>query len=331
MHIDSVRELKASLIKNQVQPLAVGPLRISALGIASRSVATLDPTPRTIALGISTKGQGDFRLAVRVQNRALMDSAHVRAIVQQSKGEAEVQYIGRLVKRAPWEQTRQRPLLIGSSIGHFRITAGTLGCFVKLRSDGSARILSNNHVLADENSGKKGDVIIQPGQFDGGKKGKDAVGALDRFVRLIAGQPNFVDAAIATVRKAIKFNANTLRGVGKLIGVRPAPLEVGDFVSKVGRTTDVTRGRVTAIELDNVVVGYDIGNVRFDNQIEIEGAETGPFSQGGDSGSLIVDGDLKAAALLFAGGDEGGANGQGLTFANPIESVFDALAVDLLT
>ena len=47
-------------------------------------------------------------------------------------------------------------------------------------------------------------------------------------------------------------------------------------MSKVGRTTGKTLGRVTAFELDNVVVGYDIGNLRFDNQIEIEGAGTTP-------------------------------------------------------
>lgn len=39
--------------------------------------------------------------------------------------------------------------------------------------------------------------------------------------------------------------------------------------------------------------------------------------------------DLQAIGLLFAGGDEGGSNGKGLTFANPIEAVVDALRVDL--
>jgi hypothetical protein len=37
--------------------------------------------------------------------------------------------------------------------------------------------------------------------------------------------------------------------------------------------------------------------------------DAGPFSRGGDSGSLVVDADNKAVALLFAGGDQGGANG----------------------
>jgi hypothetical protein len=53
-------------------------------------------------------------------------------------------------------------------------------------------------------------------------------------------------------------------------------------------------------------------------------------SQGGDSGSLIVDADRKAVAILFAGGDLGGSNGKGLTFANPIDAVLKALKIELL-
>jgi hypothetical protein len=34
-------------------------------------------------------------------------------------------------------------------------------------------------------------------------------------------------------------------------------------------------------------------------------------------------------ALLFAGSDQGGANGQGLTYANPIQTVLDSLSLEL--
>ena len=76
-----------------------------------------------------------------------------------------------MTKRAalPWYQKMTRPLRIGASIGHFKITAGTLGAFVRSRDDGSVLILSNNHVLANENKAKKGDHILQPGDFDGGQ------------------------------------------------------------------------------------------------------------------------------------------------------------------
>ena len=104
---------------------------------------------------------------------------------------------------------------------------------------------------------------------------------------------------------------------------------MGDVVHKVGRTTGVRHGRVTAFELDGVAVEYDLGVISFDDQIEIEGAGNRAFSDAGDSGSLIVDDQMRAAALLFAGGDHGGSNGKGLTYANPIGAVLKALKVKL--
>jgi hypothetical protein len=89
---------------------------------------------------------------------------------------------------------------------------------------------------------------------------------------------------------------------------------------------------VTAFELDNVIVGFpQLGNLRFDQQIEIEGEGEEAFAAGGDSGSLIVAGDQRAVALLFAASDTGGNNGKGLTYANPIRALLDALGVDLVT
>src|SRR5882672_1410372 len=154
MQIDSVRELKAFALKQQVKPLVASASKLSALALAARPASDVDPVQRTLAVGIMHKGANNYHLAVRIQTRALENSAQVEAIRKQAKGEVDVRYIGRVVKRAaPWNQSRQRPLLIGTSIGHFRITAGTLGCFAKLRSTGDPRILSNNHVLADENKG----------------------------------------------------------------------------------------------------------------------------------------------------------------------------------
>ena len=81
--------------------------------------------------------------------------------------------------------------------------------------------------------------------------------------------------------------------------------------------------------MDNVVVGYDAADLRFDDQVEVESTGTGPFSQGGDSGSMIVNGSRQAVALLFAGSDTGGSNGLGLTYANPFAEVLKRLEVAL--
>ena len=251
-------------------------------------------------------------------------------ITKQAKGEEDVRYVGRVSKRAaPSYQQRQRPLLIGCSIGHFAITAGTLGCFVKPRTGSELLVLSNNHVLANENRGKRGDAIVQQATLDGGKVPADVVAKLGDFIRMKKRGANFVDCALGELAAGIRSETTKLRGLGKLSGLGDAFLDEGTEVAKLGRTTGLTRGRVTAFELDNVVVGYDIGNLRFDDQVEIEGAGDGPFSDGGDSGSLIVGKDKRGVALLFAGSDQGGAHGQGLTFANPLRAVLDALKVDL--
>jgi hypothetical protein len=102
--------------------------------------------------------------------------------------------------------------------------------------------------------------------------------------------------------------------------VRATPLESGELVWKVGRTTGLTQGMVSATELDDLTVQYDIGDLVFDDQIEIGPAVPGqPFSMGGDSGSLIVDAQRNAVALLFAGNDVDA------TYANPIAAVLSGV------
>ena len=138
-----------------------------------------------------------------------------------------------------------------------------------------------------------------------------------------------MDGAVASIDGGIEFDHRTLTGLGKLAGLGDPILADNDAVAKLGRTTGLTKGRVTAFELDNVVIQYDAGALKFDSQIEIESTEADPFSQGGDSGSLIVDAERRAVAILFAGSDQGGSNGHGLTYATPIHSVLDALKVNL--
>ncbi|RAK63409.1 hypothetical protein [Phenylobacterium kunshanense] len=344
MQLDSVRALKAQLTSQIVEPTVTAALTEGRFGVRSHSARKALGPVRAMALGIARRGK-DYQLAVRLQRRSLEeDERMIRAISEEARGEVDVRYVGRLfaldraprrgragvpvAAAAPWHRQEQRPLLIGSSIAHYRVTAGTLGAFVRRRADGQLAILSNNHVLANENAARIGDPILQPGPYDGGTSA-DQAGALLDFVRLRRGVANFVDAAISSMDGSIGWNASQLTGLGTLGGLRQDPLDAGDRVAKVGRTTGVTWGTVTAVELDGVVVGYDSGNLSFDNQIEIEGAGPRAFSAGGDSGSVIVDADMRACALLFAGGDVGGSNGKGLTYANPIGRVMDDLAVSL--
>lgn len=342
MHLDSVRELKAELIGSPAAAAARGaPLTafadlVMSAGAARRAqqTRTADPLPRTVALGVARRGRRDYRLAVRVQRRSVLTTGYIEILRRRARSEVDVRYVGyvgKLKAARPPAQTRQRPLRIGLSIGHYAITAGTLGAFVRRRDSGEPRILSNNHVLANENRARRDDPVLQPGAYDGGRIPRDRVGGLAEFVRLSKSRVNYVDCALATIDAPVRFTPDAIRGHGKLRGVLADPVDVDEIVAKLGRTTGFTRGRVTAFELDNVVVGYDAGNLRFDDQIEIEGADSGPFSDGGDSGSVIFTATgHQAVALLFAGGDTGGSNGAGLTYANPIATVLGRLRAELL-
>jgi hypothetical protein len=335
MKLDSARELKASLNESVIVPLATSVATRASLGVAAQPMAATSAVPPTMALGVTRKGKGDYALAVRVQKRGLENSPQIGTIKKLAKGEVDVRYIGQVTKlpttTIPAQQKLTRPLKIGISVGHFKITAGTLGGFVRGLNDGTVMIVSNNHVLANENRAKRGDAILQPGPYDQGRNPADRVATLTRFVRLKRAGANAVDAAVATIDSGIKSNAGTLTGLGgRLTGVGDPILDEAVPVGKVGRTTGTTKGRVVTFELDNLYVNYDIGTLRFDNQIEVEGEGDEPFSRGGDSGSLIVDGNRRAVALLFAGSDHGGSNNKGLTYANPIDAVLRALKVELL-
>lgn len=364
MRLDSARSLKQELLNEVVAPMAVMADRVRAAGVtaveraigpslrgvfalSARSLASIPDVQRSVALGVAPSGKGQYRLAIRVQRPALMASDMVQRLVERAKGEADVRMIGRLDKRGgrrapavtaaavtPWYRTNARPLVIGASIAHVRVTAGTTGAFVQRGQ--AVYVLSNNHVLANEDDAKAGDWVLQRAPYDGGKDPKDRVARLRFWVRFKGNRSNHVDAALARIEPGIAHDANLLRGIAngadrRLAGLGPEFVDEGETVYKVGRTTGATKGRVTAFDLDNVVVSYDLGNLRFDDQIEIEGSGKQPFSDGGDSGSLIVDADMRAVGLLFAGGDSGGTNGLGLTYANPIHRVLEDLRCTLLS
>lgn len=361
MHLDSAQSLKQQLMGSLVTPFATradavaraGPRAITAsaavhsmlgaaasFGIGAGPLEKTSGVHRSIALGVAPHGRNEFRLAVRLQRSALRNSDLVERIRKEAKGEVDLRIVGRIDKRAtaaasgvPWHQRKTDPMTMGASIGHWRVTAGTIGAFV--RRAGTVYVLSNNHVLANEDRGAAGDAIVQPGTLDGGRRPADVVAKLRRWVRFKKSASNHVDVALAALNAGIEYDATLLRAIaGKrhrhLVGLGPEFLDEGVVVYKVGRTTGATKGRVTAFDLDNLVVRFDIGNLRFDNQIEIEGTGTRAFSDGGDSGSLIVDAEMRAVALLFAGSDTGGRNDMGLTFAAPIHKVLSAVNATLL-
>ena len=72
----------------------------------------------------------------------------------------------------------------GVSIGHYQVTAGTLGAVVFDKETGEPLLLSNNHVLANSNQATIGDAIMQPGTTDHGLRPDDVVAKLHRYEAL---------------------------------------------------------------------------------------------------------------------------------------------------
>jgi hypothetical protein len=163
---------------------------------------------------------------------------------------------------------------------------------------------------------------LQPGTLDiGADPGQNyfwKVGTVANYWTLSESGPNVIDAAIS--RTDFSQAQSYQFGIGEPNPVR-AEAYIEEPVEKSGRTTGVTYGSVTSINV-SVKVAYGEGCPEYDfvDQVAISGTPP-PFSDHGDSGSAILDSTtLAPVALLFAGGPT-------TTFANNIGHVYDDLDV----
>lgn len=264
----------------------------------------------------------------------------------------DVQQVG-IIRALQNRTDRWRPAPGGVSIGHANITAGTSGCLVA--KEGQAFILSNNHVLANSGRAKIGDFIFQPGTYDGGKQPDDQIAVLEDFVpiqfdfeipncpatKLLAKilnkfllsidskqrfkavklatclptrqATNLVDCAIARPLSD-DLVVNQILDIGFPLGA--AESELGMEVQKSGRTSELTTGKITQVNM-TVRVLYGTALATFEDQLAGD-----LLSEGGDSGSAVLNKNNQVVGLLFAGGE-------GITIFNRIQNVTKALEVSL--
>lgn len=261
--------------------------------------------------------------------------------------------------RAINKTTKIRPCPMGTSGGHYKITAGTNGELLIDRKTGKVCIGTNNHVAANSNDAKIGDPYFQPGPYDGGKS-SDKIGSLLKFIpikfqsnspepdgcklakiigclytlpfnliaKTLGRKSRLVHAVISQetnlVDAAMVLVDNQVDVLAEILGIgRPKgtgdPV-LGEKVQKSGRTTcHTTNGLVVGIEA-TLDVEYAEGKIAiFEEQIIIEGEG---FSAGGDSGSLVLNMDGVAKGKLFAGGGN-------YTVANKISHYLNLLEATL--
>lgn len=191
--------------------------------------------------------------------------------------------------------SRSRPLFGGISIGHYKVTAGTLGAAVSFDSTKDATfLLSNNHVLANTNAAKIGDSIIQPGPADKGSNSSDLVAKLAHFHPIsFSGSSNQVDAAIAKVEENVSVKY-CVKSIGEPEEITAAKIDM--LVEKSGRTTGHTFGTVVSLD-ETTKVKMGNSTAIFRDQIALTA-----MSFPGDSGSILFErGTKKPIGLLFAG------------------------------
>jgi hypothetical protein len=349
------RAVELAVVRELVQPFhALSPdaqaQEIAAfVGLQERSNEELFRVPEVLATGVGLTPRGRLALHIYTRDGTIPDlpaalegvpvvitpaepfvalqelssgdlsRAHAPGVERRESSASEEDEINR---RSRFD----RPVPIGVSTGHTASTAGTIGALV---TNGTSRYaLSNHHVFAAGGAAEIGDVLLQPGPFDGGVSPADAIGTLAALepINYSLFANNRIDAALALTDDVDYRTPEDGYGAPRTTPVTAIP---GTRVKKYGRTTGLTQGTVQTINA-TVNVRYRNDVARFVGQVIVCCA----VSAGGDSGSLIVlddvdeDGeegsdDRKPVGLLFAG------NGN-FTIANPIEEVLDAFDVRIV-
>jgi hypothetical protein len=325
---DNLRAAKESAVAQFLSKEPAGPI----MAFAAHS----NPKNNVVGVGIGRKiknGKATARHSVRFYVKRKLDvkSIDKRFLLPKKIGNVPTDVIEtgefRPFGDPSAERAYKRPAQPGCSVG-FQFTgsqagtvmAGTFGAVVEV--NGIRYILSNNHVLANQNALPIGSAIFQPGLLDKNAPGKDAIAKLAKFVPLKASGSNKVDCALAKVDAGKLISPIVMDKVGALKSALPITAAVAMKVEKTGRTTGYTTGTVTDVAA-TMKVTYDLGVLTFTDQILIIGG-TEAFSDAGDSGSLIVDRKTKrATGLLFAGSASH-------TIANHMEDVLDALKATIV-
>jgi len=260
--------------------------------------------PNVVAVGIAEKESGgrltgELALAFYVEEKRDVPPAEavpemIPLALVANGVPTDVIALGRITPEA---LVQRSPIVPGFSIGHPSVTAGTLGALLGPRT--RPRLLSNSHVLANSGLAAVGDAIVYPGPMDGGDAA-DVIAHLSHVLPFVGGGAfvNTMDVAVATAAPDRRADLRSRIG---LLGIVPSGTAVarrGTKVVKVGRTTGLTHGEVRDVNFRFVLdYGGVVGSVGFTDQVLCT-----RYTDGGDSGSLVLEeGSGRAVGLHFAG------------------------------
>ncbi len=215
-------------------------------------------------------------------------------------------------------QFQNRPATIGTSISHFHGRAGSLGCVLSKAGDNAWYLLSASHVLLPGGGGTQGDKIMEPAV----PVGIDPIATLEDFEPLqFGGAENRFDAAIARVIRKTDVSLEIPK-IGPLIA-KTMDAALYQSVRKFGAATAHTLGIVTDLAAD-VHITSDGEDYLFSDVLEVTGFNK-VFSQGGDSGSLVVDVVTTHSIGLVIGG----ASGDLRTYVSPMNRILTRFTAEI--
>jgi hypothetical protein len=202
----------------------------------------------------------------------------------------------------PW-QGSVSPLRGGVGIAHEDGPVGTLAFIAVLSSgDKTPYLISNNHIIANTNVGKRGDRLYHPERQRG-----VPVGTLTTTMKLKFGttKENFVDVAFGEVDQGVGHDAHTVYPA-MIIGEAFSP-SIGLNVKKHGFASGLTSGVIDDVSFDTMPIYTFEGKLRpalLVEQLKIVGKDRS-FAEPGDSGAAVWCADTRRfVGLICAVGPE---------------------------
>jgi hypothetical protein len=315
------------------------PRVIGIMGVQNRH------TPGLMAmrgvLGTATGQTADGKLAIIVLSERALGRGALPATIDGVPVIEEVTGRIRALDSGPQHRVKQTPPIQLGTSGGWRYDlangyccGGTLGSLV-LKS-GTRYVLSNYHVLEADivNGGNgrvavAGDPVVQPGLIDVACNANTAQNVANLSgIKSLPGSN--VDAAIASAISGMVRTDGAILDIGT-ISATTIGASINQLVKKSGRTTGLTRSRVTGLNAtiqvayDNECAGGAAFTKTFTGQILVRNNGS-RFLAGGDSGSLMVQDvstNARAIGLLFAGSSS-------IAVANPIGQVLSFLGASMV-